>query len=389
MIMDSHYKAELETAITLARHAAVISRAALANASRKPLSANGDEGQADNDSKIENIIKEDFSPVTIADFAIQALLAGSFCQTTPGFSLIGEESADELRQNPVLLDRVYRLLVDSSPPIWCPKDKEELCRAIDECTSLTGPIDSGSETAAVWVFDPIDGTKTYMRGEQYAINIALLNAGKQMLSVVALPLLDHNASNSTSCSPVSDADLDPSGKGTLLFAVRGHGTHVLPLFVDPSEQAPVPKRLPRHADADGSSSQQQLRAVTSTNLDSGIESIHSLVASTLEISAPPCDLLGWVPRWSALAMGLGNVTVWVYKSRKRTGKLWDHAGAMLLFEEVGGKITDIHGRPIDLSPGRLLKNNFGFVAAPPAHHAKVLKAVQTALREKDREDLLE
>lgn len=61
---------------------------------------------------------------------------------------------------------------------------------------------------------------------------------------------------------------------------------------------------------------------------------------------------------------------------------------MLLFEEVGGIITDVDGRKIDLSAGRRLQQNFGFVAAPPQLHAKVLKTVQDTLKEQGKGHLL-
>lgn len=62
---------------------------------------------------------------------------------------------------------------------------------------------------------------------------------------------------------------------------------------------------------------------------------------------------------------------------------------MLLFEEVGGKITDINGKPIDLGVGRKMSANFGFVAAPKALHATVLETVQQVLREQGKGHLLE
>ncbi|POR33830.1 3'(2'),5'-bisphosphate nucleotidase [Tolypocladium paradoxum] len=80
-------------------------------------------------------------------------------------------------------------------------------------------------------------------------------------------------------------------------------------------------------------------------------------------------------------MGLGNATVWVYARRDRFAKAWDHAGAMLLFEETGGSITDVLGRPIDLTAGRTMSANFGFVAAPEGVHGRVLEAVHEVLRE--------
>jgi 3'(2'), 5'-bisphosphate nucleotidase len=90
-----------------------------------------------------------------------------------------------------------------------------------------------------------------------------------------------------------------------------------------------------------------------------------------------------------MATGAANMTVWVYKKRERYAKIWDHAGAMLLFEEVGGMITDVHGKEIDLTAGRKLEANFGFVAAPKSLHDVVLRAVHDTLRSSGKEELLQ
>ncbi|KAK4159727.1 hypothetical protein QBC43DRAFT_326708 [Cladorrhinum sp. PSN259] len=365
--MDSPLSQELSTAIDAARQAALISRTALSQAESVASSAN-------------RLVKDDLSPVTIADFAIQALLTSRLGAAFPQYGFIGEESADDLRENPALLERVLSILK------LCTSSSEEeewtassLCAKIDSCTSIT---ELSPTSGRVWIFDPIDGTKSFIKNQQYAINIALVENSRQVLSVVACPLLDMNASY-----PVTDADLDPTGRGSILFAVRNHGSYIIPLINNndnhaPDQAAPPPRRLPP---ADPST----LKSVTCFNsLDSGIDPIHSLISSKLSIPFPGCDLLGWVPRWAALAMGLGNTTIWVYKSRDRAAKIWDHAGAMLLYEEVGGKITDVHGKEIDLSCGRKLKNNFGFVAAPREAHDLVLKAVQDTLREQGKEGLL-
>lgn len=53
---------------------------------------------------------------------------------------------------------------------------------------------------------------------------------------------------------------------------------------------------------------------------------------------------------------------------------------MLLFEETGGKLTEVHSKDIDLSDGRKLSVNFGFVAAPVAVHGKILKSARDVLK---------
>lgn len=361
--MDSPYRRELEAAIEVAQTAARISREVLAAA------------QADASAGSFDLIKDDLSPVTVADFAIQALLARTLGDAFPQDGLIGEESADELRQNPKLLSRVLAVLAQCAPNIPF-RDADHLCQVIDSCATLNPDARPGR----VWVFDPIDGTKTFIRHEQYAINIALLEGGRQVLSVVACPLLPVHVT-----APVADDSVDPTGKGSILYAVRGYGAHVRPLVAESGNIES--RRLPRHADA--VTSPEGLRCVTCwASLDSGVAAVHREVAEQLGVPFPGCDLLGWVPRWAVMAAGAANMTVWVYKKRDRYAKIWDHAGAMLLFEEVGGTITDVHGKEIDLTAGRKLSSNFGFVAAPKSIHHVVLEAVHDALRAQGEEHLL-
>lgn len=363
--MNSPYKKEITTAIKAVQQAAKISRTVL----------------SDHDLGI--ISKDDLSPVTVADFAIQALLTAIIHAAFPADQFVGEESSKDLRANPKLLDRVWNLLsqigidqIELSPSL--PKDKSQMCEMIDWC----GQGEPGGHDR-VWIFDPIDGTKTFVRGEMYAVNIALLEKGKQVVSVVGLPLLSTEAQ-----APIRDDTIDPKSVGSILFAAEGHGTHIRPLDRHPEDES-RDHQIPLHAAAEDLPL-TALRSVTCYGtLDSGIDSVHEKVAKSLGIAFPFNDLLGWVPRWAILALGHANTTVWVYKKRTRRGKIWDHAGAMLLFEETGGKITDIMGRNIDLTVGRTLSANFGFVAAPKCLHKSVLETVQRVVREEGKGSLLE
>lgn len=362
--MDSPYQAELRAALAAVQAAAQLSRAVLAAADKGVLA------------------KDDLSPVTVADFAIQALLTctldglSSSSQRTTRF--VGEESAAALRASPALLDRVWALLQQQllagrdaqseSDGVRIPADREATCAAIDRAgQGVPGP------GGRAWVFDPIDGTKTFVRGEMYAVNVAMLEAGRPVLGVVACPLLAPDARG-----PITNDTIDPAGAegGCILYAVRGHGTWVRPLRggnAHKAEEAPTARRLDPVSAA-------VLRNVTCATMgDSGIEAVHRGVAARLGLAYPGTDLLGWVPRWAALALGLGSVTVWVYKSRGRHAKIWDHAGAALLFEEVGGRITDVDGREVDWAAGRELTRNYGFVAAPAPAHAEVLRAVHETM----------
>lgn len=365
--MDTTYGRELQVAFGALQNAAKLSQLVISEQ---------DKGV---------IEKDDFSPVTIADFAVQALLIATFRDAFPRDKFVGEEDASELRLHPALLERVWNLLGQvyqnavSAKTCTLPQSKEQMCDLID-LAGAGRPAGEGS--GRTWVFDPIDGTKTYLKGQLYAINIGLVVDGKQAVGVVGCPNMSMDAK-----APLQNQDVDPSGAGCILYAVKGNGAFIRPLHGNDSSDSLPGRRL---ESLRSDLAPKDIGFVTCTSIvDSALHGVHEVVAERLNIPFPGCDLVPWVLRWAVLAMGLGNTTVWVYKRRDRYAKAWDHAGAMLLFEETGGKITDVHGKAIDLTAGRKLSANFGFVAAPADVHAKVLGTVQTVLREQGRQAYLD
>lgn len=393
---SSSYTKELQVAIAVVQQASRLSQHILSQAQhdKKP---QGNDGSPviPQQEDMGVVSKDDLSPVTIADFAIQALLTCTLHHAFPSDRFVGEESSAALRENPALLDRVWESLQfiatsnktdgddDDVVMVRIPSSADEMCEMIDWCgtgqpASASG---GGNSSARVWVFDPIDGTENFVKGLIYAINVALLDAenGRQVLSVVGCPNMSVDIA-----FPATDASLDPAGEGALAYGVRGKGAFLRklhdPVVVDGllqvKEGTNGSRRLVRHAD-----SAEVIRSVTATSVSSGLSAVHASVADRLGVAFPGNDLLPWVLRWLLLALGVGNATWWAYKSRDRLGKIWDHAGAMLLFEEVGGKVTDIDGRPINLFAGRKMVGNYGFVAAPAPLHGDVLEAVRETLRE--------
>ena len=64
----------------------------------------------------------------------------------------------------------------------------------------------------MWTLDPIDGTKGFLRGEQYAVCLALLVDSAVEVGVIGCPNLPLDPQK-------------PNGqKGCLFIAVRGQGT---------------------------------------------------------------------------------------------------------------------------------------------------------------------
>ena len=123
--------------------------------------------------------KDDRSPVTVADFAVQAVVARRLAESLPGSTLIGEENADALRleEGVAILDQITDF-VRSAVPDATP---EEVCNLIDR--------GAGEPPATYWTLDPIDGTKGFLRREQYAVALALVRNGKVELGVLGCPEL--------------------------------------------------------------------------------------------------------------------------------------------------------------------------------------------------------
>lgn len=317
--------------------------------------------------------KDDLTLVTVGDLALQALLAIILKEEFPDDAIVGEEDGSLLRKDAQLGEKV-QLFVNEALRKEKHNDGRYQWQSFEQIYDLldkTGKHElKANGVGKVWVIDPIDGTRNFVRGHMFAINIALLVDGKQVLSALGCPRTSIDAT-----APLHNQDVDPAGIGCMIFAVKDHGAFAAPLDSDILELQP--RKL-----QNCSSTKDDIRFVTKAGLvKHGDVRVHELIAGRLNAVYPGCDLLPWTLRWAMLAMGLGNATVWVYKSKDYCPKLWDHAGAMLLFEETGGLITDVLGKPIDLTTGAELSANVGFVAGTVASHELILKTTQQVLKE--------
>lgn len=451
--MDHPYRAELAAAFSAVRRAARISREVIArarsrSAAKSPASSSAGGsvaglagGTADNGGgKVHSHAKADLSPVTVADFAVQALLTSVLHRAFPGDAFVGEESAAALRADPALAAGVWEALgfaVDREDQrqdgdagdggrSLLPATVDEMLELIDICG-----LGQGGRQGRIWVFDPIDGTQAYMHGGLHAINVGLLVDGVQQLGVIGCPNFDPETPLNIverGGRPVDNTYVDPRGDdgGCIVYAVQGGGAWVVPMD-ERKMSAPAvemrttangnvnvpavayPRRLPRHADAVTDPADLRFADWYTPTPDSAFADLHAMAAmeargfSTTAPTGvmsgsqverplippyPDCDLLSSVMKYVVFGLGHANATVRVYKHRHYHAKVWDHAGAMLVFTEVGGKVTDIDGREMDLGAGRQLAANFGIVAAPAAVHGHLLKTLRDVLRREGKGYLL-
>ncbi|TVY83307.1 3'(2'),5'-bisphosphate nucleotidase [Lachnellula suecica] len=316
------------------------------------------------------ISKSDQSPVTIADFAAQALLISAIHHNLPDDSFVGEEAADTLREDAQLQKRVWDLVsekyLDSAETealLSTPASSEEMLDLIDlGC----GP---GGRKGRVWMLDPIDGTAAFMRGEQYAISLALVENGFEKIGVVACPNL--NLEN----GKVHEEQVDKEGFGLMLSAVRDQGALIRPL--SSGELQPAHK-IERPVDVQN---REDLHWVEGTTSKSNDFEKQQTIAKSLGGSWPGTDVYSSQMRYIALTVGGGNVNVAIPKKRDNKSWVWDHAGGHLILKEAGGLMTDLNGKEIDFGAGRFLGENYGRVVAPDSMREEVMALVESILAE--------
>ncbi len=143
--------------------------------------------------------KSDNTPVTVADFAAQAILISAVRGAFPEDYVIGEENADTLREDKELCQQVWELLgtvyLDgdnsgnkgdlSGTVLGGPRTVEDMLDAIDAGggTGKRGP------KGRIWILDPLDGTAAFLRGEQYSVSLALVVDGREEIGVTGCPNL--------------------------------------------------------------------------------------------------------------------------------------------------------------------------------------------------------
>ena len=292
----------------------------------------------------EALTKEDRSPVTVADFGAQGLICKTLGDEFPDDPVVGEEDAAALRE-PGGAEALTRVT-------------EYVGRRIEGATSeqVAEWIDHGNGhvTSRYWTLDPIDGTKGFLRGDQYAVALALVEDGDLKAGVLACPYL-----------PVDPAAAN-GDRGLLFTAVRGQGATLEPLAG--GEARPI-----RVAAEDDGSAHRLVESVESRH---GHHSLQERIAATVGIVKEPVRMDSQA-KYGAVARG--QAALYLRLPSPRTPdyreKIWDHAAGALVVEEAGGRVTDLRGTPLDFASGAKMVDNRGVVVSNGPIHDRVLEAL--------------
>lgn len=336
----------------------------------------------DKDGAISTLTKEqaDNSPVTVGDFAAQAIVLGHLSQAFPTDRFIAEESSGHLTANPGLLEEVLEAAKDHIA------STEELCRCIDlgQSYNADGTIEQG-QTDRIWTCDPIDGTKGFIRGKldggQYAVCLAKLENGVPTIGVLGCPNLPCDVdSTDYEWAERETEDNNRKSRGCIFVASKGGGCYQLPLFPDGSIQGPL-KATPN----DGSST-KVADARFCCGVESGFGDYKGQQARIAKIlhGQSACDDKGEIvnarrmdsqAKHGVLARGGAEIFVRLPKPGY-VEWIWDHAAGFVVIEEAGGRLTDIDGQRINFSLGAKLSPSVRGIAATPGgvFHDRLLSA---------------
>ena len=201
-----------------------------------------------------------------------------------------------------------------------------------------------------WALDPIDGTKGFLRGDQYAIALALIDDGDVVLGVLGCPNL---------------AELRRIDRGD----VRGGPGPVPRACWHATRPTHVSPHRPHWPTA------RMVESVESGHSDHGQA---SLIAERLGIDAPPFRIDSQC-KYGAVARGDASIYLRLPTRADYREKIWDHAAGKFIVEQAGGRVTDVTGASLDFSQGVRLEGNVGVIATDGRFHDHVVDVVQAVL----------
>lgn len=295
---------------------------------------------------VEGITKSDLSPVTVADFACQALVGRKLLKTFPDDVLVGEESSSDLQSDDGT--ETVSLLASFVGEVAEGAGSDEIREWID--------VGQGEPEGRFWTLDPVDGTKGYLRGDHYAVALALIEDGEVRLGVLACPNLGEGIMPGA------------KGQGVLVVALRGEGSWYLAL-----DNGEKPSRL-RVSDCADVREARLLRSFESGHTN---EDQLAALASELGMTGEPVKMDSQA-KYALMAAGEGDVLCRLLSPRQPDykEKIWDQAAGAIVVEEAGGKISDLAGKALDFSAGRTLARNRGVLASNARVHDVVLATLE-------------
>jgi 3'(2'), 5'-bisphosphate nucleotidase len=317
------------------------------------------------------INKDDKSPVTIADYAVQALIIDELSKNFPNDKFIAEENSKYLEHNALVREGVINSLSIASGRTW---KESELFTTIDK-----GEYDAvDTSDQRIWVLDPVDGTKGFMRGEHYCIALALLQSGKPQLSVLGCPNLSlsrviqgREINKIEETIMINGVNVFLPSSGCVFFAVDKRGAFARSSGMNLNGALEV--------SVSSKTTTEDLILCESVEATHGDRKVTTKVYDNMKLKHDYVRLDGQC-KYCVVGSGAadGNMRL---PPAGYIEKIWDHAPGSHFVTEAGGKVTDLNGNVLDFSKGRFLNEQVhSIVATNGLLHEPLVNAIHLAKR---------
>ena len=317
----------LEVARHAGRMAATVCRAVLAEAPAAP----------------DAMAKLGKEPVTVADYGSQAVILKQVREAFPNHGVIAEEGAEHLREHAgdASTEQIVRLV---GRALGQEVSFEQVCDWIDH---------EGAEGADfTWAIDPIDGTKGFLRRDQFAVAIGVLRDGEPYAGVLACPNL-----------PLAGPGAD-GPRGVMFVSAPGHGATVEPL--DGAGAQPV--HVSSVSDPGG------VRVLGSVESAHGDPRVLTAVIEDLGLGGGIVRIDSQV-KYGVVARGGAEVYLRPRSRPDYRENIWDHVAGVAVIQEAGGRVSDLDGKPLNFSLGKKLTENRGVLATNGHMHEAILASL--------------
>ena len=312
--------------------------------------------------------KDDDSPVTLGDYAAQAVISDTlahFSPTIAGIPIMGEEDSRALEE-PQFADLLAAIATESG------LDKETVVSSLSRCDCK-----GGEDVDEFWVVDPIDGTKGFVRGGQYAVCLALIRHGRVVLGLLGVPnlfLLDQPDQRDVEGTLESQAVEAVEEQGGVVLVARAGTGVVRQLSIDPMD-GEGGEEVEEMVEVDGGVEDIE-KAVVVESFESGHTS-HGWASSLLTSLGNTQPTLRVDSQTKYALVATGRAHVYLRNVPNYREKIWDHAAGYLIVKEAGGVVFDLKGNDLCWTAGeRMPEGSVGVIAASsPQLASQILQAL--------------
>ncbi|KAK7327981.1 hypothetical protein VNO77_22075 [Canavalia gladiata] len=292
--------------------------------------------------------KNDQTPVTVADFGVQALISLELNKLFPSIPLVAEEDSAFLRSRN-LADTVLNAVTATVSSTCKPLTQDDVLKGIDR-----GGKDAyvfGSKPATYWVLDPIDGTRGFLKASKalYVVGLALVVEGEIVVGVMGCPNWEDDLSKKPS-NEIEEGWDALYGSGTVMIAHIGCGTWMKRLSSaansrDVWTRCSVDRSDIVHKARFCIPDSQTWESLPLSSLFNATGNADNVGNNQILLLEACCGSL-----CKYLMVASGRASIFILRAKEKTIiKAWDHAVGMICIHEAGGKVTDWKGCEIDLA----------------------------------------